>query len=83
MRARGWGEYELLWDVDDYGIHDARLAWSVWQEAARQEREACAKVCDEFGDDYMQQARGGDQSGASDHKACAATEIADEIRSRS
>jgi hypothetical protein len=46
------------------------------------EREAIAKLCDEFGDDYMQQARGGDQSGASDHKACAATEIAAAIRAR-
>lgn len=52
-------------------------------EAMKQEREACAKVCDEIGDGYMQQARGGDSSGASDHKACAAAEISDAIRALS
>lgn len=51
------------------------------ERAARvQALEEVALLCDEFGDDYMQQAREGDNSGASDHKACAATEIADAIR---
>jgi hypothetical protein len=57
--------------------------WQLWQAAIKHEREACAKLCDEHGDDYMQQAREGDTSGASDHKADAAAEIADAIRARS
>lgn len=44
MRARGWKAYELEWDVDDYGTVNSRLAWSVWQEAARQERERSADL---------------------------------------
>lgn len=72
----GHGDYEEI----AYYTADQMRAHAV--EAARLERDACAKLCDEFGDEYMQQARGGDRSGASDHKACAATEIADLIRSR-
>ncbi len=54
-----------------------RDAWSAVLWAT----ERAAKLCDEQGDFYMQQAREGDQSGASDHKACAAVECADAIRS--
>jgi len=50
---------------------------AVWDAAT----ERAAKLCDEQGDFYVQQAREGDQSGASDHKACAAVECADAIRS--
>ena len=77
------GRLELSRQKDgEYKSTSAQLVWQAWQAGAKAEREACAKLCDEFGDDYMQQARGGDQSGASDHKACAATEIADAIRAR-
>ena len=36
MRQRGWGGYELDWDVElqEYDCHDTRLAWSVWQARA-------------------------------------------------
>jgi hypothetical protein len=60
----------------------ATLSAPVAQPGAKAEREACARLCDEFGDAYMVQARNGDSSGASDHKACAAAEIADAIRAR-
>ena len=40
MRAIGWSDYDLTWDEDDYGTFDSRLAWKVWQEAVRLEREA-------------------------------------------
>ncbi|MFV0673616.1 hypothetical protein [Variovorax sp. tm] len=65
-----------------YAADQVRAAMqSVAERAAKKEREGCAKLCDEQSDFYMEQARGGDQSGASDHKACAAVECADAIRS--
>jgi hypothetical protein len=71
-------------DVIDDVLESALAALSapVAQPGAKAEREACARLCDEFGDAYMVQARNGDSSGASDHKACAAAEIADAIRAR-
>mgnify|MGYP006951085075 CR=1 FL=1 len=42
--------------------------------------ERAAKKCDEFSDHYTIQAREGDQSGASDHRAWAAADCAAAIR---
>jgi hypothetical protein len=51
MRERGWGDYELLREQDDdgaevYCIHDARLAWGVWQAAIKHERAEASKLAD-------------------------------------
>ena len=82
MRRTRLSNCERLPDGDYFNprIQDG---WEIWQAATKRENEACADLASEFSDDYMQQAREGDQSGASDHKACAAVEIADAIRSRS
>lgn len=75
----GYSE-DRIWSFNGYDDDQMR----AYAEAAiKLEREAIAKLCDEFGDDYMRQAREGDNSGASYHKACAAVEIAEEIRARS
>lgn len=65
-----------LAEAKQRSVADLALLESCYQAAT----ERAAKLCDEQGDFYMQQAREGDQSGASDHKACAAVECADAIR---
>lgn len=66
-RATPTPPVEPVKEADVSAIRDAAL-------------EEAAKMCDEYGDDYMVQAREGDNTGASDHKACAAVELADAIR---
>lgn len=52
-------------------------------QARIDEREACAKECDEFAAQFAIQAKEGDTSGASDHMENAAIQCAEAIRARS
>ncbi|MGI4776938.1 MAG: hypothetical protein ACRYGA_02275 [Janthinobacterium lividum] len=71
--------FEFRREYDKYGPCEA--AFTIWQASRKQALEEAAEEADSFADDYMAQARGGDNSGASDHKADAAEQIADAIRS--
>lgn len=66
---------------DSYKYMPAAEAWRVWQAAIKNEREACAKVCEAqiTGGDYHYLAA----RGYWDHMAQAATNCAEAIRMRS
>ena len=52
------------------------------EKARKEQKEADAKVCRSFASQFARQARGGDNSGASDHMENASNQCADEIEAQ-
>lgn len=63
-----------------YADRQVDLLWQIWQASRKEALEDAAEEAGSWSEAYMDQARGGDNSGASDHKADAAKQIADDIR---
>lgn len=59
-----------------------RFAALIEARAVARTREECAKVCDQAAQEYNRMAKGGDNSGASDHMEIAAENLAEDIRAR-
>jgi hypothetical protein len=76
---------------DGYACHETNRSWMTWQEAARQEREACAKVCDDMSEQYRDAYKGRTEpidraalyNPHTDGMSDGACECAHEIRERS
>ncbi len=52
------------------------------EKARKEQKEVDAKVCRGFASQFARQARGGDNSGASDHMENASNQCADEIEAQ-
>ena len=65
---------------DDYITEWVRHQWWGWQTAIQHASDVAVKACEAERDEYMAQARGGDNSGHSDCRAEGADACADAIK---
>lgn len=66
--------------TSEYVYDTTDSAWQAWQGSRQQAIEEAAKECDEMQAMWERQARGGDNTGASDFRADAAEQCAMGIR---